>query len=126
MSRRRKFLIVVGVVLGAAILIPIIRHYQLRFAVERYIAELKAKGEPMELAQVIPPAVPAKQNFTVVFTDAVALLDTNENVLWTNSPPMAHGVSKTVLQAWAISRKSLRQSQPQRTAGEVSSLSDDT
>jgi hypothetical protein len=34
------------------ILIPVIRHYQLRFAVASYMAELKAKGEPMDLAQV--------------------------------------------------------------------------
>jgi len=56
MSRRRKILIVAGIVLGVAILVPVIRHYQLRFAVANYVAELKAKGEPMELAQVIPAA----------------------------------------------------------------------
>jgi len=44
MSRRKKILIVAGTVLGAAILIPVIRHYQLRFAVANYVAELKAKG----------------------------------------------------------------------------------
>ncbi|HEX7619145.1 MAG TPA: hypothetical protein VF480_10565, partial [Verrucomicrobiae bacterium] len=93
MSRRSKILIGAGIVLGLVILIPVVHHYQLRFAVEKYVAELKAQGEPMELAQVVPPPVPPKQNFTALFTNAVVLLDTNENVLWTNSPPMAHGVA---------------------------------
>jgi hypothetical protein len=62
MSCRRKILIVVGVIFGVAILIPVIRHYQLRFAVESYVAQLKAKGEPMELAQMIPPPMPSEQN----------------------------------------------------------------
>ena len=68
-------LIVVGVVLGAAILIPVIHHYQLRFAVESYVAQLKAKGEPMELAQVIPPPVPPEQNSADIFRNADELFD---------------------------------------------------
>src|SRR5580704_13630051 len=71
MSRRRKILIVAGIVLGVAILIPVIRHYQLRFAVANYVAELKAKGEPMDLAQVIPPPVPPEQNGVPFITNAI-------------------------------------------------------
>jgi hypothetical protein len=92
MSRRRKFLIVVGVVLGAAILIPIIRHYQLRFAVERYIAELKAKGEPMELAQVIPPSTPPEQNGVPFITNALANLK-SDGLVANNPPPAMRAVS---------------------------------
>jgi len=88
MSRRRKILIVVGIVLGVAILVPVIRHYQLRFAVANYVAELKAKGEPMDLAQVIPPRVPAEENsadilrkgdesFNEEFAADKSLLETN-------------------------------------------------
>ncbi len=88
MSRRRKILIVAGIVFGVAILIPVIRHYQLRFAVANYIAELKAKGEPMDLAQVIPPSVPPEQNsagilrkadesFNEEFAADKSLLETN-------------------------------------------------
>jgi hypothetical protein len=72
MSRRRKFLIVAGIVLGVAILIPVIRHYQLRLAVVNYVAELKAKGEPMELVQVIPPPAPPEQNGVPFITNALA------------------------------------------------------
>jgi hypothetical protein len=75
MSRRRKTLIVVVVVMGAAILIPIVHHYQLRAATEAYIAELKAKGEPMELAQVIPPPVPPDQNSADTIRNADELFD---------------------------------------------------
>ncbi|MGH7988729.1 MAG: hypothetical protein ACREDS_00835, partial [Limisphaerales bacterium] len=75
MSRRRKILITVGIALGVAIFIPVIRHYQLRAATEAYIAELKAKGEPMDLAQVIPPPVPPEQNGAPLVAKAFANLD---------------------------------------------------
>ena len=75
MSRCRKILIVIGIVLAVAILIPVIRQYQLRFAVESYVAELKAKGEPMELAQGIPPPVPPEQNGAHSFRDADTLFN---------------------------------------------------
>lgn len=77
MSRRRKILVAVIVVLALAIFIPVIHHYQLRFAVEKYIAELKAKGEPMELAQVIPPPVPPEKNSTPFITNAIYHLKEN-------------------------------------------------
>jgi hypothetical protein len=93
MSRRRKFSVVAGIVLGVALLVPVIHHYQLRFAVESYIAELKAKGEPMDLAQVIPPPVPPEQNSATIFLKAAALLTTNDDVLNNNPPPAMRGVA---------------------------------
>ena len=95
-------LIVVGVVLGAAILIPVIRHYQLRFTVESYVAQLKAKGEPMELAQVIPPPVPPEQNSAPIFLKAVSLFETNWNVLGSNPPPAMRMIaSGKAMVGWA-------------------------
>jgi hypothetical protein len=93
MSRSRKILIVAGIVLGVAILIPVIRHYQLRAATEAYIAELKAKGEPMDLAQVIPPPVPPEKNIAPFFLKAAALLTTNDDILNSNPPPAMRGVA---------------------------------
>ena len=87
MSHRWKILIVAGIVFGVAILLPVLRHYQLRFAVESYIAELKAKGEPMELAQVVPPPVPPEINSAPLFLKAASLFDTYWNVLGSNPPP---------------------------------------
>lgn len=87
MKRSLKILIAVGIVLGVVILIPVIHHYQLRAATEAYIAQLKAQGEPMELAQVIPPPVPPEQNGASIFLKAASLLDTNWNVLGSNPPP---------------------------------------
>ena len=83
MKRRWKILIAAGIVLCAAVLISIIHHCQLRFAVEKYIAELKAKGEPMELAQVVPPPVPPERNGALFITNALCQID-EENV-FTNS-----------------------------------------
>ena len=67
MSRRPENFDRLGqLLLGVAILVPVIHHYQLRAATEAYIAQLKAQGEPMELAQVIPPPVPPEQNGAVI------------------------------------------------------------
>lgn len=78
-------MIVVAVALAAAILIPVIHHYQLRAAVNAYIAELKAKGEPMELAQVLPPPVLPEQNSADTFRRAAALFEADQSLLVTNS-----------------------------------------
>ena len=92
MSRRRKILIVVGIVLGVAIFIPVIRHYQLRFALESYLAELKAQGELMELAQVIPPPVSLEQNGVPFITNALAHLK-SQSIVGNNPPPAMRAIS---------------------------------
>jgi hypothetical protein len=97
MSRRRKILIVLGIVLGVAILVPVIRHYQLRAATEAYIAQLKAQGEPMELAQVIPPPVPPEQNSAPLITNALSQIDLESNytnAICFNNPP--YDMSRTI------------------------------
>jgi hypothetical protein len=81
---RRKILITAGIVLGVAILVPVIRHYQLRAATEAYVAELKAEGEPTELAQVIPPPLPPEQNSAETFRELVALMKADKSLLATN------------------------------------------
>jgi hypothetical protein len=84
MNLRSKTLIVAGAVFGAAILIPVFHHYQLRFAEASYIASLKAQGEPMELAQAIPTPVPPEQNSASNFLKAVALFEADKSLLSTN------------------------------------------
>jgi hypothetical protein len=91
MSLRQKLLITVGNVLGVAILIPVIHHYQLRAATEAYIAQLKAQGEPMELGQVIPPPVPQEKNGVRFITNALANLK-YESVAGSNTPPAMLGI----------------------------------
>ena len=81
---RRKTLIVAGAVFGVAILIPVIHHYQLRIAEASYIARLKAQGEPMDLAQVIPAPVPVDKNSVSNFLKVVALFDADKSLLSTN------------------------------------------
>ncbi|HLZ53437.1 MAG TPA: hypothetical protein VKS19_03065 [Verrucomicrobiae bacterium] len=84
MSLRLKIFIAAGIVLVVAILVPVIHHYQLRAATGAYIAQLKAQGEPMELAQVIPPPVPAEQNSADTLRKAAALFDADQSLLETN------------------------------------------
>ncbi len=85
MKRLWKILISVGVLVAFAILGSIARHYQLRATTNAYIAELKAKGEPMELSQVIPPPLPPGQNSADVFRKAAALFKADDSLLATNS-----------------------------------------
>ena len=93
MSRRRKILVAVGIILGVAILLPVIRHYQLRVAVENYRAELKARGEPIELAQVLPPPAKPKRNGTDLLLKAAPLVDDDKTFLRTNPIPAMKMVS---------------------------------
>jgi hypothetical protein len=81
----RKILIAAGIVLGVAVLVPVIRHYQLRFAVDSYVAQLKAKGEPMDMAQVIPPPVPPEQNGVPFINGALGNLGW-KGLIGTNPP----------------------------------------
>jgi hypothetical protein len=92
MSRRRKILIFAGIVLGVAILIPVIRHYQLRFAVASYIAGLKAKGEPMEISEALPAPVPPGSNGVETARAAFSLL-TPGSFAESNLPPMMQMVA---------------------------------
>lgn len=78
----RKALIATGILILFAVLIPIIHHYQLRFATSACIAELKAKGEPLDLAKVLPPPVPADQNSTDTFRRAVVLFGSDPSLLY--------------------------------------------
>ena len=87
MSRRQIILITAGTLIGAAILIPVIRHYQLRFAVEKYRAELKARGELAELTQVLPPPPKPERDGTELFLKAAPLEDEDKTFLRTNPIP---------------------------------------
>lgn len=89
MSRRRKLLVIAGIVLCVAIFIPVIRHCQLRFAVASYVAELKAKGEPMELAQVIPSPVPQQQNGVPFVMHSLTNLEAKYYSITQTNPPTA-------------------------------------
>ena len=90
MSRRLKILIGSGIVLGLVIIIPVVHHYQLRAATEAYIAELKAKGEPLDLAQVIPPPVPPERNSALLISNALAQIylehTYTNSIIFNNAP----------------------------------------
>ena len=85
MKRRWKILISTVAVLVVVFLIGVVRHYQLRGATEAYIAQLRAQGEPMDLAQVLPPPVPPEQNSADTIRQAAALMNPNEGWWITNA-----------------------------------------
>ena len=93
MKTRWKILIGLTVTLAVTLLVSIVHHFQLKFAVERYKAELKAKGEPMELAHLIFPPVIQELNAAEFFTNAFSALSTNQGVLSTNQPAVMKMIS---------------------------------
>ncbi|HVU28671.1 MAG TPA: hypothetical protein VHG71_13180 [Verrucomicrobiae bacterium] len=86
MKLRWKILIGIEIVVVLTVLISVVRHYQLRFAVDKYISELKAKGEPLELAQVIPPPVPPEQNAVPLIINTLTNFENAYNIIETNPP----------------------------------------
>ena len=78
MKRLYKILMVLTATLAVVVFVGVVRHYQLRSATEAYIAQLKAKGEPMDLAQVLPPSLPPEQNSADIMRQAAALMNKNE------------------------------------------------
>jgi hypothetical protein len=93
MKRRFKIVIVLAAAVAVVCLIAVVHHYQLRWATEAYIAQLKAQGEPMDLAQVLPPPVPPEQNSADTLRQAAALMETNQDWWITNSVGGMQGVA---------------------------------
>ncbi len=86
MNRWKNSSVTVGIACCAAILIPVVHHYQLRFDLANYITGLKAKGEPMDFAQVMPPPVPPDQNGVPFIAGSFTNL-VHRNLVQTNPPP---------------------------------------
>jgi hypothetical protein len=81
--RARKITTIAGLIFFIAVLFPVLHHFQLRFALEHYLASLKALGEPMEFSQVMPPSVPSEQNGAPFIAQALTNFN-NRNLLNTN------------------------------------------
>jgi hypothetical protein len=89
----KKIAAITGVFLVAALCAAVINHFLLKSAVNEYRAGMKARGEPMTLAEVIPPPVPAEKNSAAIFLKAAALISTNQTVLSINPLTMAKGIA---------------------------------
>ncbi len=85
MRRRHKILLTLGVVLASVALVAGLYHGHLKAVNEAYIAQLVAQGEPMSLAQVLPPPVPPADNHAALFLRATALLAADSSLLHTDS-----------------------------------------
>ena len=81
---RWKLFRIAAILIVTGLLAAFIRHCELRAAVERYRAELKANGELPELKDALPPPVPDGQNGAKYFLAATALLDADTTLLHTN------------------------------------------
>lgn len=96
MSHRWKMLVAVVVallVLTGVVMINM--HYQPQSEVEVYKRSLLAKGEKLEISQVLPPAVPPGSNGADVVRAAFALLvsDDDDYGYFTNLPPAMHMIA---------------------------------
>lgn len=91
--RRRDFWLLLGACVLVLLLVPVVRHYQLRATARAYVAQLRAQGEKLDLAEVVPPSVPPEQDSSALLLQAIALLDRDKNVLSTNPPLAMHMVA---------------------------------
>lgn len=83
---------------------PVLRHFQLKWELDRYIDEIKAKGELMELSEVVLPPVPPEHNSEPLFSKAASLASTNWDVLGSNPPPaMKMVVPGKAVVGWQLS-----------------------
>lgn len=80
----RNILIAAGLIAMVGVIGSIIHHYQLRAAVNQYRAELKAKGDLMELSQAVPPPVAPDRDGRALLMQALELLKNDSSLLTTN------------------------------------------
>src|ERR1035437_8444924 len=83
---RKIKLTVFGLVLLAVGLWICVPHYRDKWAVERYKRQLRATGEKLTIAELLPQPVPPEQNSAGIFRQA-ALLNTLESCIVSNQPP---------------------------------------
>lgn len=94
MNCRRKILIYTMTILVLVVLAAVARHFQLRWSLESDISKLKAEGEPLSLAQVIPPPVARAENGAPLITNALEKIYSQANdpryltnsVIFNNAP----------------------------------------
>src|SRR6185437_6139862 len=84
----RRILIYLGLLVALAFLSSILRHFQLRARTNAYIAELKAQGEPMDLAQALPPHLSPEENSAEIVRKAAALIRADRTLLTNDYPAM--------------------------------------
>src|ERR1700722_2591360 len=87
MNRRKNFALAVVIIGAAVLLIAVIHHYQLRAAVDAYRTELKAKGELLDVAQLLPPSIPPEENGVGILRKFSALMVSSNGLLTTNVCP---------------------------------------
>ena len=94
MSRRRKNLIVLGILLLVFIGTWFMTmHVQPERALDAYKESLIAKGEKLEISEVLPPSVPPESNGVDLVSSALSSLDLSGSYDWTNLPPMMQMVA---------------------------------
>lgn len=92
MLKNRLWKILVGAFL-AALLLPVLYHYQLKFKTNRLRTEMKSKGVLKQISQLTPQPVPVNQDGLPVFLKAYSLINTNKGVWDTNPPHAQHMVA---------------------------------
>lgn len=74
MKQRQRIFTFTMIILVFVVLASVAIHLQLRWSLEAYISRLKAEGEPLDLAQVVPPHRPQGGNATAFITNALSQL----------------------------------------------------
>lgn len=120
MNKNKLFrrILIGGMLLAAAgVIVSVIHHYQLRAAVNQYRAELKAKGDLVELSQAAPPLVAPDKDGTALLMQAIELLNKDSSLLTTNYA--------TCMKAIAPGRAMIASRQPEVTDFETTNSWED-
>ncbi|MDD5455086.1 MAG: hypothetical protein PHW62_06290 [Candidatus Ratteibacteria bacterium] len=82
MSKGKKVLKVIGIIFGSLIALIIVLNIVLNIVfgiqLRNKLAELKAQGKPMTIAEIVPPPVPDEENAALIYKKVFALLETEE------------------------------------------------
>ncbi len=83
---RRKTGIAFGICVILCVFLACVFHFRWKWKVEDFKKQLRAAGEQLTIAELLPPPVPQEQNSTNLFWQAVSVFTTNRAAFATNSP----------------------------------------
>ncbi|MDW8310702.1 MAG: hypothetical protein RMK20_15115 [Verrucomicrobiales bacterium] len=98
MCRRRLILLGIVSALAGLFAWPFVAHHRLKNAVEQYVRQLGAQGEPLTVPELVPPLPPTDQNAAPTLLAALAQLPWPN---FTNQPPLMYRLTPgRALVAW--------------------------
>src|SRR5215471_414869 len=100
MSRRIKVIAAFGLLIALLIGWPVGSHYRAQWRLSHFRRELKARGEKLEIAELVPKLPPAQNNAASELIVSSSRLPTTSALSSNYPPPMRHIPPGKALVAW--------------------------